>query len=110
MVTSVAYMRDLCRRLEEELRGEGVARLRSREIETLIRLLVPSLIQALAEGVHQTGPTDRLQRARDGLHSLRQRLDWVAAHRDSAPEIQIHRALLRIVADVESVLVEVDRD
>lgn len=109
-MTSVEYLRDVCRRLKDELRAGALGRWRLREIETVLRLMVPHLISAVAENVTRSGPTDSLERARAALLSVRTRLEWIATWRDTAPDAEIHLALMRTVEDVEDFLENVDSD
>src|SRR5947209_604883 len=77
---SITEMHETCRHVAEELRAD-VDKHRLVEIETVVRLLVPHLTRAVADGIN-SGRAGALGNAGADLVQMRDHLSWVDGHRD----------------------------
>lgn len=87
-------MLDIGRRMEEELAAGPLDHHRLREIETIVRLLLPHLTRRLVEALHREGESGRLHTARAAFLDLRRRLAWTAERRDAETAYAVQTALL----------------
>ena len=98
---SVAEMSETCRHLMDEVRQNPNGH-RLLEIETIVRLLVPHLTRAVADGVH-AGQTDALRDAGADLVQLRADLTRIDDNRDGSSEVA-RQQLLGALGHATSVL------
>jgi hypothetical protein len=102
-VPGIEEMRATCGRLVAELNQGTADHHRLLEIETIVRLLVPHLIRAVAERVQRDGPLDGLRTGAVALVDMEDRLMWVRTGK-SETDSQVREALLRITEDAHVVL------
>ncbi|HZU14247.1 MAG TPA: hypothetical protein VFB58_15510 [Chloroflexota bacterium] len=96
-MTSREAMLEIARRLEEELAGHPLDNHRLREIETIVRLLIPHLTRAVVGALQRDGETPDLHAARAALQAARDQLGWTARRPEADTTHYVQSRLLQTV-------------